>query len=62
MTIPEAPHVHVFVALGDGTFEGVGALAQGDAVRLTGSPVASPATLGFTAGEKGAELLVWATE
>jgi len=56
-TIPAAPFVHVFVALGSGALEQAGELAQGDAVRLTDS-----SELRFTAGPEGAELLVWATE
>jgi redox-sensitive bicupin YhaK (pirin superfamily) len=59
--VPDGPHVHVFVALGDGVLDtgglaGAGPLAEGDSVRLVaaGSPV-------FTAGETGAELLVWET-
>ncbi|MFZ4720010.1 MAG: pirin family protein [Ilumatobacteraceae bacterium] len=55
--VPAAPFVHVFVALGSGTLEAAGDLAQGDAVRLTDS-----GELRFTAGPEGAELLVWATE
>jgi hypothetical protein len=54
--IPEAPHVHVFVAAGDADLDGAGALAQGDAVRLT---MAGERLVG--AGESGAELLVWET-
>jgi redox-sensitive bicupin YhaK (pirin superfamily) len=55
--VPDAPHVHVFVALGDAVLEGGGALAVGDAARLTaaGSPV-------LTAGPAGAEVLIWATD
>lgn len=55
--VPEAPFVHVFVALGSGVLETAGDLAQGDAARLTGA-----GSLGFSAGSEGAELLVWATE
>jgi redox-sensitive bicupin YhaK (pirin superfamily) len=35
--LPQAPYVHVFVARGDVTLEGAGAVSAGDAVRLTGS-------------------------
>ncbi len=56
VTVPAGGHVHVFVALGDGEVEGVGPLAQGDALRLTDSD-----PLVFTAGSEGAELLVWVT-
>ncbi|MBF6210288.1 pirin family protein [Nocardia puris] len=37
VTIPDAPYGHVFLARGAVDFEGHGALAQGDAVRLTAS-------------------------
>ena len=57
VALPEAAHVHVFVALGSGDLEGVGPLSTGDAARLT---AAGPLT--FTAGPEGAELSVWATE
>jgi redox-sensitive bicupin YhaK (pirin superfamily) len=56
VTIPDDPHVHVFVAVGSGTLDGAGNLGTGDAVRLTlaGERV-------FTSGPEGAELSVWAT-
>lgn len=56
VAVPEAPHAHVFVALGAVELEGAGALAQGDAARLTaaGSPR-------LTATEAGTEVLIWAT-
>ena len=55
VTVPDARHVHVFVAIGDASLDG-NALATGDAARLThaGSPT-------LTAGADGAEVLVWAT-
>ncbi len=55
VAIPEAPHVHVFVAIGDASLDGR-ALRTGDAARLTdaGTPT-------LTAGAEGAEVLVWAT-
>ena len=34
-TLPDAPYLHLFVARGDVTLEGAGALAHGDAVRFT---------------------------
>lgn len=56
VVVADAPHAHVFVAVGSGELEGAGPLAQGDAVRLTaaGSRI-------FTAGPDGAEVLVWET-
>jgi redox-sensitive bicupin YhaK (pirin superfamily) len=55
VAVPDAPHVHVFVAIGGAVLDGV-ALATGDAARLTD---ASPTTL--AAGPEGAEVLIWAT-
>jgi quercetin 2,3-dioxygenase len=54
--LPDDTHAHRFVAKGDGTLAGAGALAQGDAARLfrAGAPA-------WTAGEGGAEILVWQT-
>ena len=56
-TIPDARHVHLYVARGAVTLEAAGPLGEGDAARLTaaGSPLvtADPLT--------GAEVLVWAT-
>lgn len=54
--IPEAPHVHVFVALGTAIFDGEESVVAGDAIRLTNDGVHS-----ITAGPDGAELIVWAT-
>ena len=53
--MPDAPHVHVFVAVGSAALDGT-PLGTGDAARLTdaGSPT-------LTAGDDGAEVLVWAT-
>ena len=56
VVVPAAPHVHVFVAVGSAALDGAGALAAGDAVRLTDE---GPHTL--TAGPEGCEVLVWAT-
>ncbi|MEI7547010.1 MAG: pirin family protein [Actinomycetota bacterium] len=58
VTIPDAAHVHVFVATGGGTLDHAGDLAPGDAVRLTEAGGA----VRFTAGAEGGELLVWATD
>ena len=56
VAVPDARHVHLFVALGEAELEGAGPLAEGDAVRLTAadSPV-------LTAGPTGTEVLIWAT-
>ena len=56
VTVPDAPHVHVFVPVGGVTLEGAGALATGDAARLrdAGTPE-------FVAGDDASEILVWAT-
>jgi quercetin 2,3-dioxygenase len=56
VTIPDAPHVHVFVAAGEASLDGAGTLVEGDAVRLT---AAGARTL--TAGSAGTEILVWET-
>jgi redox-sensitive bicupin YhaK (pirin superfamily) len=55
LTVPAGAHVHVFVARGAATLDGV-PLATGDAVRLTGT---GPTPL--AAGDDGAEVVVWAT-
>lgn len=49
-----APFVHVFVAEGSIFLEGSGALAQGDAARITGSEGQR-----ISAGADGAEVLMW---
>jgi hypothetical protein len=54
VTVPDAAHVHVFVAIGTATLDGAGELATGDAVRLTAAGARS-----LTAGPDGAEVLVW---
>jgi quercetin 2,3-dioxygenase len=54
--VPDAPHVHVFVAEGAATLDGRHALGPGDAARLTDS-----GALELTAGRAGAEVLVWET-
>jgi redox-sensitive bicupin YhaK (pirin superfamily) len=56
--VPDAPHVHLFVARGDATLEGAGPdpLTAGDAVRLTAA-----GDMRLTAGPAGAEILVWET-
>jgi redox-sensitive bicupin YhaK (pirin superfamily) len=54
--VPDGPHVHLFVAVGDAALEAAGDLREGDAVRLT---AAGPRQV--TAGAGGAEIIVWAT-
>ena len=54
--VPTDEHVHLFMALGDGSLDNGTALSTGDGVRVAG-----PEALRFTAGDTGAELLVWAT-
>ena len=56
VTLPDAPHVHLFVALGAAELDGAGALLVGDAVRLTNAGARH-----LTATADGTELLVWAT-
>jgi redox-sensitive bicupin YhaK (pirin superfamily) len=56
VAVPEDRHAHVFVARGEATLEGAGALSPGDAVRLTAAGTPS-----LTAGPAGAEVLIWAT-
>jgi len=55
VAVPDAPHTHVFVAVGGAALDGT-PLGTGDAARLTdaGSPT-------LTGGDEGAEVLVWAT-
>ena len=53
VTLPEAPYLHVYLARGDVTLEGAGALAEGDGVRCR-------ATGGQrVTATRAAELLVW---
>jgi quercetin 2,3-dioxygenase len=55
-TMPDGAHVHLFVAAGDAELQDAGALAEGDAARLT-----SAGSRTLTAGSAGAEVLVWVT-
>ena len=57
VSVPDGRHAHLFVAAGDAALEGAGDLAEGDAVRLAGA--GSPK---LTAGETGAEVLIWVTK
>ena len=54
VTLPDAPFVHAFVAVGAVELEGVGPLATGDAARIT-----ADGGRRVTAGPGGAEILVW---
>jgi redox-sensitive bicupin YhaK (pirin superfamily) len=56
VTVPDARHVHVFVALGSAELEGAGALTAGDAVRLMAA-----GEVRLAAGVDGAEVLIWET-
>ncbi|MGU3436272.1 pirin family protein [Actinomycetes bacterium M1A6_2h] len=53
ITVPRSPFGHVFVADGEADFDGVGAIARGDAVRLTDSGGQT-----ITASTK-CEILIW---
>jgi quercetin 2,3-dioxygenase len=54
--VPDGAHVHLFVAAGDVDLQDAGALAEGDAARLT-----TAGSRTSTAGPVGAEVLVWVT-
>jgi redox-sensitive bicupin YhaK (pirin superfamily) len=54
--VPDAPHVHVYVADGAATLDGGQPLATGDAARLTDA-----GGVPLSASSGGAEVLVWAT-
>jgi len=54
--VPDAPHAHVFVAKGTASRAGAGDLDTGDAARLTAA-----GALDLTAGDDGAEVLIWET-
>jgi hypothetical protein len=56
VTIPDDRHVHVFVPRGTAELEHAGRLDTGDAARLTDA-----GGLDLTAGDDGAEVLIWAT-
>lgn len=58
VVVPDAKHVHFFVAVGAGALDGAGRLGTGDAVRLTQAGDG----LVFTADDEGAEVLIWATD
>src|SRR6476646_3025820 len=56
VTVPDGRNVHLFVAVGDASLEGAGALVDGHAARLVaaGTPT-------LTAGPNGAEVLICVT-
>jgi quercetin 2,3-dioxygenase len=54
--VPDAPHAHVFMALGAASLEGTGELATGDAARPT-----EAGALGLTATADGTEVVIWET-
>jgi hypothetical protein len=56
VTVPDDHNVHVFVPVGTAELEHAGRLDSGDAVRLTDA-----GGLALTAGDGGAEVLIWAT-
>jgi redox-sensitive bicupin YhaK (pirin superfamily) len=56
VAVPDDRYVHLFVARGEADLEGAGALATGDAVRLTAA-----GSRQLVAGPGGAEVLIWAT-
>ena len=56
VAVPDAPHVHVYVARGSADLDGAGPLGEGDAARLTDA--GAPA---LTAGPEGTEVVIWET-
>jgi quercetin 2,3-dioxygenase len=54
--VPDAVHVHLFVAEGSVDLEGIGLLERGDAARLTAAGARR-----LEAGSSGAEVLIWET-
>jgi redox-sensitive bicupin YhaK (pirin superfamily) len=56
VTVPDGPHVHLFVAAGAVDLEGAGPLVAGDAARLVdaGTPT-------LTSASDAAEVLIWVT-
>ncbi|MFM7061107.1 MAG: pirin family protein [Actinomycetes bacterium] len=56
VTVADAPHAHVFAAIGSLRVEEGPTLTAGDAARCTGA-----GSLALTAGADGAEVIVWET-
>jgi quercetin 2,3-dioxygenase len=56
VAVPDDRHVHVFVPRGAAELQDAGRLDTGDAARLTDA-----GHLALTAGDTGAEVLIWAT-
>lgn len=52
--VPDARYAHLYTAKGSATLDGLGDLAQGDAVRLTAA-----GSRQLTADSAGAEVLIW---
>jgi redox-sensitive bicupin YhaK (pirin superfamily) len=55
--LPDSHYLHLYVALGQANLEQAGDLGPGDAVRLTAA-----GTPQLTAGDEGAEVLIWEME
>lgn len=53
VTLPDAPYVHLFVAVGSVSLEAAGQILEGDAVRLTAAGARQ------VTAESDAEILVW---
>ena len=54
--VPDAPFAHVMVSTGSATLQGAGALAAGDAARLTDA-----GALDLEATDDGTEITIWET-
>jgi hypothetical protein len=52
--VPESAYIHLFVARGQATLEGIGTLQTGDTVRISSSGGQR-----IVATEQGAEVLIW---
>ena len=56
VTVPDGPHVHVFVANGSTDLDGAGHLSRGSAARLVAAGEQE-----LAGGPEGAEILIWVT-